>query len=154
MTTLGKIIGGGFPLAAYGGRRDIMAMIAPSGPVYQAGTLSGHPAVMAAGEATLAELTPDLYRGIEARADRLEEGLRRPGLSVSRVGSLLTAFFRDRAPANFAEARESDTEQFARLFNSLRARGVLLPPSQYEAWFLSAAHDDEVIDATLEALER
>ena len=108
--------------------------------------------VMAAGEATLAQLTPELYRAVEARADRLEEGLRRPGVSVNRVGSLLTLFFRDRAPVDFAEARESDTDLFARFFNSLRDRGVLLPPSQYEAWFLSAAHDDEAISTTLEAL--
>src|SRR5437879_4621991 len=98
LTVLGKIIGGGLPVGAYGGRAELMDLVAPSGPVYQAGTLSGHPVVMAAGGATLTQLTPDLYRGIEARADRLEEGLRRPGLSVSRVGSLLTAFFRDRAP--------------------------------------------------------
>jgi glutamate-1-semialdehyde 2,1-aminomutase len=154
LTVLGKIIGGGLPVGAYGGRADLLGLVAPAGPVYQAGTLSGHPVVMAAGEATLTELTPDLYRAIETRADRLEEGLRRPGLSVSRVGSLLTAFFRDGAPANFAEARESDSEAFAGFFNTLRARGVLLPPSQYEAWFLSAAHDDEAIDATLEALPR
>ena len=152
LTVLGKIIGGGLPVGAYGGRADLLDLVAPAGPVYQAGTLSGHPLVMAAGEATLAQLTPELYRAVEARADRLEEGLRRPGVSVNRVGSLLTLFFRDRAPVDFAEARESDTELFARFFNSLRDRGVLLPPSQYEAWFLSAAHDDEAISTTLEAL--
>jgi glutamate-1-semialdehyde 2,1-aminomutase len=106
---------------------------------------------MAAGEATLSELTPDVYSRMENRAERLEEGLRQAGVSVVRIGSLLTVFFRDRAPANFREAKESDTEAFARLFHLMRGAGVLLPPSQFEAWFVSAAHDDDVIDATLDA---
>ena len=152
LTVLGKVIGGGLPVGAYGGRADLLDLVAPAGPVYQAGTLSGHPVVMAAGEATLQQLTPEVYRAVETRADRLEEGLRRPGVSVNRVGSLLTLFFRDGAPINFAEARQSDTALFAGFFNTMRERGVLLPPSQYEAWFLSAAHDDEAIAATLEAL--
>src|SRR6202023_3006704 len=104
LTVLGKIIGGGLPVGAYGGREDLLDLVAPSGPVYQAGTLSGHPIVMAAGEATLARLTTSLYADIEARGRRLEEGLRRPGWSPARVGSLLTLFFRDRAPTNFSEA--------------------------------------------------
>ena len=152
LTVLGKVIGGGLPVGAYGGRADLLDLVAPAGPVYQAGTLSGHPVVMAAGEATLQQLTPEVYRAVETRADRLEDGLRRPGVSVNRVGSLLTLFFRDGAPINFAEARQSDTALFAGFFNTMRERGVLLPPSQYEAWFLSAAHDDEAIAATLEAL--
>jgi glutamate-1-semialdehyde 2,1-aminomutase len=150
LTILGKIIGGGFPVGAYGGRSDLLDLVAPSGPVYQAGTLSGHPVVMAAGEATLAQLTTSTYEAIETRGERLAEGLP-PAASVARVGSLLTMFFRDSAPANFAEARECDAGAFARFFNSMRAAGVMLPPSQFEAWFLSAAHDDAVIDATLEA---
>jgi glutamate-1-semialdehyde 2,1-aminomutase len=151
LTILGKIIGGGLPVGAYGGRADLIDLVAPSGPVYQAGTLSGHPVVMAAGEATLLQLTSDVYAAIEAEAARLEEGLRRDGLSVTRVGSLLTLFFRDAAPTNFREAKECDTEAFGRFFNRMRERGVLLPPSQFEAWFLSAAHGRSVIDATLDA---
>jgi glutamate-1-semialdehyde 2,1-aminomutase len=152
LTILGKIIGGGLPIGAYGGRQDLLDLVAPSGPVYQAGTLSGHPIVMAAGEATLALLTDSMYAAIETRAARLAEGIRRPGASVTRVGSLLTLFFRDRAPTNFSEARACDTGAFARFFNSMRDAGVMLPPSQFEAWFLSASHDDAVIEATLEAV--
>jgi glutamate-1-semialdehyde 2,1-aminomutase len=154
LTVLGKIIGGGLPVGAYGGRADLLDLVAPAGPVYQAGTLSGHPVVMAAGEATLQQLSPEVYKTIEARAARLEQGLRREGVSVARVGSLLTMFFRDAAPANFKEAKQSDTHAFARFFRNMRKAGVLLPPSQFEAWFLSAAHDDEVIDATLAAAAR
>lgn len=151
LTVLGKIIGGGLPVGAYGGRADLLDLVAPAGPVYQAGTLSGHPVVMAAGEATLLQLTDDVYARIEARADRLEKGLQREGASVARVGSLLTLFFRDGAPCDFREAKESDTKAFALFFHRMRDAGVLLPPSQFEAWFLSAAHDDAVIDATLRA---
>lgn len=151
LTILGKIIGGGLPVGAYGGRADLLDLVAPAGPVYQAGTLSGHPVVMAAGEATLLQLTDDVYRRLEARADRLQEGLRRDGSSTARIGSLLTLFFRDHAPTNFREAKESDTDAFAKFFQRMRGAGVLLPPSQFEAWFLSAAHDDAVIDATISA---
>ena len=146
---LGKVIGGGMPIGAVAGRADLMDLLAPAGPVYQAGTLSGHPVVMAAGEATLLQLTDDVYRQLEARANRLEEGLRRDSSSIARIGSLLTLFFRDSAPKNFREAKESDTHAFAKFFQRMRNAGVLLPPSQFEAWFLSAAHDDAVIDATL-----
>ena len=151
LTVLGKIIGGGLPVGAYGGRADLMDLVAPSGPVYQAGTLSGHPVVMAAGEATLAQLTPDVYARIDAQAARLEAGLRLAGACVARVGSLLTLFFRERPPRNFNEAKTSDTQAFARFFHSMLNAGVLLPPSQFEAWFVSAAHDDSAIDATLAA---
>ncbi|MEO8744346.1 MAG: glutamate-1-semialdehyde 2,1-aminomutase [Candidatus Dormibacter sp.] len=154
LSVLGKIIGGGLPVGAYGGRADLMELVAPSGPVYQAGTLSGHPVVMAAGEATLAQLTPDLYTAIEAQAAKLEAGFRVPGACVARAGSLLTVFFRDRPPQNFAEAKASDTKAFARFFHSMLDAGVLLPPSQFEAWFVSAGHSDSVIDATLEAASR
>jgi len=153
LTVLGKIIGGGLPVGAYCGRVDLLDMVAPSGAVYQAGTLSAHPVVMAAGEATLSQLTRDVYTAIEARAGRLEEGLRRDGVGVARAGSLLTLFFRDVAPGNFREAKESDTAEFARFFHRMRTAGVLLPPSQFEAWFLSAAHDDGIVDATLAALD-
>ena len=154
LTVLGKIIGGGLPVGAYGGRADLMDLVAPSGPVYQAGTLSGHPVVMAAGEATLAQLTPDVYAKLEARGRRLESGLRVKGASVARVGSLLTLFFRERPPRNFSEARAADTQAFARFFHSMLEAGVVLPPSQFEAWFVSAAHADAVIDSTLEAAAR
>ena len=152
LTVLGKIIGGGLPVGAYGGRADLLDLVAPAGPVYQAGTLSGHPLVMAAGEATLKELTPAVYAGLEARSARLAEGLRRPGVAVARVGSLLTLFFRAAPPRDFAQAKESDQAAFARFFGALRSGGVLLPPSQFEAWFVSAAHDDEAIARTLGAL--
>lgn len=151
LTVLGKIIGGGLPVGAYGGKAELIDLVAPAGPVYQAGTLSGHPVVMAAGEATLMQLTPDLYRRVETLAARLEQGLRRPGRSVARVGSLITPFFLDETPANFRQARESDISAFASLFQRMRGLGVLVPPSQFEAWFISAAHDETVIDATIEA---
>lgn len=151
LSVLGKIIGGGLPVGAYGGLRELMDLVAPSGPVYQAGTLSGHPAVMAAGEATLQQLTPELYARLDRQSDRLASGLRVNGGCVARVGSLLTVFFRDQPPRNFREAKSSDVAAFARFFHKMRNAGVLLPPSQFEAWFVSAAHDDAVIDATLEA---
>ena len=154
LSVLGKIIGGGLPVGAYGGRAELMELVAPSGPVYQAGTLSGHPVVMAAGEATLAQLTPDVYAAIEAQAAKLEAGLRVPGACVARAGSLLTVFFSDRPPQNIAEAKASDTRAFARFFHSMLDAGVLLPPSQFEAWFVSAGHNDSMIDATLEAASR
>jgi glutamate-1-semialdehyde 2,1-aminomutase len=152
LTILGKIIGGGLPVGAYGGRSDLLDLVAPAGGVYQAGTLSGHPVVMAAGEATLRQLTPELYAAVDRRADRLAEALAGPGRSTARVGSLLTLFFRDRPPRDFSEARQSDTAAFAAFFRSMKQVGVLLPPSQFEAWFLSAAHDDAVIDETIRAL--
>src|SRR2546422_8396361 len=151
LTTLGKIIGGGLPVGAYGGRGDLMDLVAPAGPVYQAGTLSGHPVVMAAGEATLAGLTPDVYAKLERQAGRLASRLSVPHACVTRVGSLLTVFFRESPPMNFAEAKSSDTRAFARFFHLMLEAGVLLPPSQFEAWFVSAAHDDGVIQATLAA---
>jgi len=151
LTILGKIIGGGLPVGAYGGRAELLDLVAPAGPVYQAGTLSGHPVVMAAGEATLLQLTDDVYRRLESRAKRLEEGLRRDGSSTARIGSLLTLFFRDSAPTNFYEAKDSNTNAFAKFFQHMRSAGILLPPSQFEAWFVSAAHDDAVIDATIDA---
>jgi glutamate-1-semialdehyde 2,1-aminomutase len=152
LTVLGKVIGGGLPVGAYGGRAELMDLVAPSGAVYQAGTLSGHPAVMAAGEATLRCLTPDVYSSLEARSAVLEAGLKRiDGASVARVGSLLTVFFSEHLPRDFAEARRSDTAAFARFFRSMLAAGIVLGPSQYEAWFVSAAHGEEDIEATIRA---
>ncbi|HET7420802.1 MAG TPA: glutamate-1-semialdehyde 2,1-aminomutase [Candidatus Dormibacteraeota bacterium] len=155
LTVLGKIIGGGLPVGAYGGRADLMDLVAPSGPVYQAGTLSGHPVVMAAGEATLRRLTRDVYDRIEGNAAHLAAGLEEMGgASVARVGSLLTVFFRESPPRDFAEAKQADTKEFARFFHSMLRAGVVLPPSQFEAWFVSAAHGRDVIDMTLEAARR
>jgi len=151
LTVLGKIIGGGLPVGAYGGRADLMDLVAPAGPVYQAGTLSGHPLVMAAGLATLQLLDAEVYATVEERGARLAAGLARDGRSVTRVGSLLTVFFRSLAPTDYAEAKESDTAAFARFHTRLRGAGVLVAPSQFEAWFLSAAHSEADIDATLEA---
>ena len=154
LTVLGKVIGGGLPVGAYGGAAELLDLVAPAGPVYQAGTLSAHPVVMAAGEATLLQLDSEVYARLEGLAEGLEDGLRRRGVSVGRVGSLLTPFFRDEAPLNFREAKESDTAAFAMFFHHMRESGILLPPSQFEAWFVSAAHDDAVIDATIEAAGR
>jgi glutamate-1-semialdehyde 2,1-aminomutase len=157
LTVLGKIIGGGLPVGAYGGRREVMDLVAPSGPVYQAGTLSGHPLTMAAGTATLRHLAPERYAELEATGAALEAGLRGAaiaagaGVSIGRVGALLTVFFRPEAPRDYAEAGESDRAAFARFFGAMLDAGVLLPPSQFEAWFISLAHGPEVVAETVEA---
>jgi len=159
LTLLGKIIGGGMPVGAYGGRRDLMDLVAPIGPVYQAGTLSGHPLTMAAGLATLLELTAERYRSLDGMAARLEAGLdaaaRGAGvqdlISISRVGSLLTLYFTAARPADAAAALESDRRAYARFFGAMLEAGVLLPPSQFEAWFVSLAHGSGEIDRTIGA---
>jgi glutamate-1-semialdehyde 2,1-aminomutase len=155
LTCLGKIIGGGLPAAAFGGRADVMSAVAPEGPVYQAGTLSGNPLAMAAGEAALAALSrPGLYDVLEARAERLADGLAAAGggrVAVPRVGPLLTVFFSPAPPQNYDEARASDGAAFARFFHGMLERGVMLPPSAFEAWFPTLAHGDAEIDATLAA---
>ena len=157
LTTLGKIIGGGMPVGAYGGRRDLMALIAPDGPVYQAGTLSGHALSMAAGIATLDALDDRAYERLEATGRRLADGLAdaarsagRP-VAIARVGSLLTVFFAERAPVDAAEALAADRDAFGRFFRAMLEHGVLLPPSPFESWFVSLAHDDAIIDETLDA---
>lgn len=137
LTVLGKIVGGGLPVGAYGGRADLMSLVAPEGPVYQAGTLAGHPAVMAAGEATLQLLDETAYARLEKLGEALEEGLRGVG-RVARVGSMLTVFLDGEAA-------------FADFHRRLRSRGVLIPPSQQEAWFISTAHTEEDVARTLEA---
>ena len=163
LTVLGKIIGGGLPVGAYGGRRDLMSMIAPLGPVYQAGTLSGNPLAMAAGTATLDALRamPDAYVRLEALGERLEAGLRGTiestgvRVSIARAGSLLTLFFGlDAPPANWAEAKQADTAAFAKFHHAMLEGGVHLPPSQYEAWFLSLAHTDADVDRTVAVVAR
>jgi glutamate-1-semialdehyde 2,1-aminomutase len=161
ITTLGKIIGGGLPVGAYGGRRDIMSQIAPEGPVYQAGTLSGNPLAMAAGIATLTELKqPGFYDALDEKAERLEKGLRmavkRSGLpaQVGRVGSILGLFFTDRPVCNIEDAKTSDLKLFARYYVKMRERGVYLAPSQFESLFISAAHQETHVDKTIETAER
>jgi glutamate-1-semialdehyde 2,1-aminomutase len=157
LTTLGKIIGGGMPIGAYGGRTDLMNLVAPAGGVYQAGTLSGHPLSMAAGIATLAELTWPRYLELEERAHGLESGLRAAAseadraVSIARVGALLTVFFRPTAPRDAAEAFDADRAAYARFFGAMLDRGILLPPSQFEAWFVSMAHGLPTLEATLDA---
>ncbi|HEX6488445.1 MAG TPA: glutamate-1-semialdehyde 2,1-aminomutase [Candidatus Dormibacteraeota bacterium] len=153
LTVLGKIIGGGLPVGAYGGRDDLMRLVAPEGPVYQAGTLAGNPIACAAGLATLRVLERDPpYARLEAAAERLAEGLHDLPVAVSRSASLLTVFFADQVPVNYEGARRSDLEAFGRLHGAMLADGVYLPPSQFEAWFLSTAHDGEVLDSLERAL--
>ena len=157
LTTFGKIIGGGLPVGAYGGRGEIMQMIAPSGPVYQAGTLSGNPLAMAAGCETLKIIdeTPDFYEKLEEKSAYLENGFRRTlaelnlNYTLNRVGSMLTLFFTDREVVDFDSAKTSDTNKFARYFDRMLEGGVYLPPSQFEAWFVSAAHAREDLDKTI-----
>jgi len=159
LTTLGKVIGGGLPVAAYGGRRDLMERVAPSGPVYQAGTLSGNPLAMAAGIATLGALTRDVHDAIARRTRALAEGLR--GIAARRgvpftadaAGSMFGFFFRAEPVRSFADARESDVELFRRFFHAAVDRGVYIAPSPFEAAFVSAAHGDVEIAATLERLD-
>ncbi|HEY7826617.1 MAG TPA: glutamate-1-semialdehyde 2,1-aminomutase [Candidatus Limnocylindrales bacterium] len=157
LTTLGKIIGGGMPIGAYGGRADLFELVAPSGPVYQAGTLSGHPLSMAAGIATLTALDPDRYLVLDAFAAALAEGVEAAAadagreVAVARVGSLLTAFFRPTAPVDAGEALASDRAAYTRFFGSMLDQGILLPPSQFEAWFVSMAHGEEDVEATIAA---
>jgi glutamate-1-semialdehyde 2,1-aminomutase len=158
LTTLGKIIGGGFPLAAYGGRKEIMEKIAPEGPVYQAGTLSGNPVAVTAGLTTLEILEEtDPYFELERRAARLEAGLREAAASggapvtSNRIGSMMTAFFTGDPVTDYATARRSDTDKYAHFFRAMLERGVYLAPSQFEAAFVSTAHTDAEIDATIAA---
>ena len=157
LTVLGKVIGGGLPVGAYGGRRDLMALVAPDGPVYQAGTLSGHPLTMAAGVATLASLSEGSYAELERLGAWLQDGLAAAAagagatVSLARVGSLVTPFFRASAPRDYREAVEADGAAYARFFRSMRASGILLPPSPHEAWFLSLAHTESEIATVVAA---
>ena len=158
ITCLGKIIGGGLPVGAYGGRRDVMEVVAPLGPMYQAGTLSGNPIAVAAGIACLKALQqPDVYQRLETLAARLADGLRESAqrreipLTVNRVGSMLTAFLCPEPVTTFAEVEKADTAAYGRLFHALLAKGIYVAPSQYEAAFVSLAHSEEDIEATLEA---
>jgi len=158
LTCLGKIIGGGLPVGAFGGRREIMESLAPAGPVYQAGTLSGNPLAMAAGLATLHVLGNDAdYRDLDRKTRRLCDGMMQLfrkkgiGVTINRRGSMFTVFFTDRDVTDFASALRCDTGLFARYFNAMLRHGVSLPPSQFETAFVSFAHTAEDIDRTLEA---
>jgi len=157
LTTMGKVIGGGLPVGAYGGKREILEYIAPVGPVYQAGTLSGNPLAMAAGIATLKEMTPDAYDELERKGRILEEGLRKNAeeagvpVHINRVGSMVGLFFTGEKVTNYSQAKKSDTQRFAEYFRSMLEEGVLLPPSQFEGMFLSTAHTEEDLARTLEA---
>jgi glutamate-1-semialdehyde 2,1-aminomutase len=152
LTTLGKVIGGGLPIGAYGGRADIMRLIAPSGPVYQAGTLSGNPLAVSAGLAMLRhiEAHPEIYAQLESRAGRLTASAP-AGVTVNRVGSMFTMFFTEQPVTDYESAKRSDTARFGRFFRLMLERGVYLAPSQFEAAFLSAAHSEEDIDRTVAA---
>jgi glutamate-1-semialdehyde 2,1-aminomutase len=157
LTCLGKIIGGGLPVGAYGGRADLMELVAPAGPVYQAGTLSGNPLAMTAGLWTIEELSPTLYRSLAKLGAKLAGGLadaaRDVGvpLQVNAFGSLLTPFFTTQQVTDYQSAASSNATTYAAFFRAMLARGVYLPPSQFEAWFLSGAHTERDVDRTLRA---
>ena len=156
MTILGKIIGGGFPVGAYGGKKKLMDLVAPTGPVYQAGTLSGHPIAMAAGLATIKILSErgNLYSYLEQTAKSLEEGLtssQKTPVMVQRVGSLFSLFFSDHPVENAAQARRCRTEFYKPYFRNMLRQGIYPPPSAFETWFISAAHGKKEIAATIEA---
>lgn len=157
LTTFGKVIGGGLPVGAYGGRRDLMQMIAPSGPVYQAGTLSGNPLAMRAGIETLKRLTPETYLQLERSGKLLEEGLLTALRDsdtvgcVQRVGSMITLFFHAGPLRNYEEVKLADHQKFAQFFRGMLERGVHLPPSGYEASFISTCHTSEEIGRTVKA---
>jgi glutamate-1-semialdehyde 2,1-aminomutase len=158
LTTLGKVIGGGLPVGAYGGRRDVMELVAPSGPVYQAGTLSGNPLAMTAGIETLRALRePGVWDGVRRAGERLFTGLgdaaADAGISgqPTHAGTMFGFFFSDAPVRDWESAKTIDTGRFAAFHNAMLDRGVYLPPSQFEAWFLSTAHGDDVIDATIGA---
>jgi len=161
LTCLGKIIGGGLPAAAYGGRADLLSLLAPEGPVYQAGTYSGHPLAMRAGCETLKILqSPGTYERLEFLGGMLETGLHEAAirrgipLTVNRVGSMLTPFFTAAPVTDLASARRSDTDAYSRFFHIMLQQGVLLPPSQFEAWFVSLAHDEQMITSTISKCEK
>ena len=159
LTCLGKVVGGGMPLAVYGGRREVMSLIAPLGPVYQAGTLSGNPLAVSAGLATLAELPASAYERLEQTSQKLADGLRsavaktRQKAVVQSVGSMLTLFFHDGPVKNWNDAKKSDTKRFAAFHQAFTARGIYWPPSQFEAAFVSLAHTSDDVEKTITAAE-
>ena len=155
MTTLGKIVGGGMPMAVYGGRKEIMDCVAPLGGVYQAGTLSGNPIATTAGIATLTALKENkhLYAELEKKAEKIANSYRKIGASVNQIGSLLSGFFTDREVNDYDSATSSDTAKYAKFFNYLLENGIYIAPSQYEAMFVSMAHSDEDIEKTCKVIE-
>ncbi|KIL46230.1 glutamate-1-semialdehyde 2,1-aminomutase [Jeotgalibacillus campisalis] len=159
LTCLGKVIGGGLPVGAFGGREDIMDQIAPTGPIYQAGTLSGNPLAMTAGYETLSQLTPESYDYFIELGDLLEEGFTALAQkysiphTVNRAGSMLGFFFTDEKVTNFDQAKSADLQLFAEFYRHMADNGVFLPPSQFEGWFLSTAHTKSDVEKTLEAVE-
>lgn len=156
LTTLGKIVGGGMPLAVYGGKREIMECVAPLGSVYQAGTLSGNPVAVAAGISTIEQLeaNPDIYDSLEKKSAQIEKAMRSAGLNVNRCGSLLTAFFTEKKVTDYNTAKFADTKKYAEYFGCLLENGIYTAPSQFEAMFVSAAHSDEDIQRTCEVIEK
>jgi glutamate-1-semialdehyde 2,1-aminomutase len=160
LTCLGKVIGGGLPVGAYGGKREIMEQIAPSGPIYQAGTLSGNPLAMTAGLETLKQLTPETYKEFERKADILEAGLKAAAVkygiphTINRAGSMIGIFFTNENVINYEIAKTSNLEFFASYYREMANEGVFLPPSQFEGLFLSTAHTDEDLQKTIEAAEK
>jgi glutamate-1-semialdehyde 2,1-aminomutase len=161
LTCLGKIIGGGLPVGAYGGRREIMEMMAPAGPVYQAGTLSGNPLAMTAGIETIKLLSqPGVYARLEKSSLSLEKGITEAAsgaginLRISRVASLITVFFTAKPVVDYESAKQTDTTFFGRFFQQLLSEGIYWPPSQFEAAFVSLAHSDEDIQTTIKAISK
>ncbi|SDI92301.1 glutamate-1-semialdehyde 2,1-aminomutase [Salimicrobium halophilum] len=160
MTCLGKVIGGGLPVGAYGGKREIMETVAPTGDVYQAGTLSGNPLAMTAGYETLKQMTEEEYIAIEKKVDRLIEGYKEAAeendipLAVNRAGSMVGVFFNENDVIDFETASNSDTDRFAAYYQGMIEEGIFLPPSQFEGLFLSTAHTDEDIEKTIEAAKK
>lgn len=159
LTCLGKVIGGGLPVGAFGGRAEIMEKVAPSGTIYQAGTLSGNPLAMTAGYETLRQLTPDDYKEFERKGDRLEAGIKAASekyqvpVSINRAGSMIGFFFTDEEVINYDTAKTSDLEFFAAYYREMANQGIFLPPSQFEGLFLSTTHSDEDIEKTIQAIE-
>lgn len=160
ITCFGKVIGGGLPLAAYAGSKDVMENLAPIGRVYQAGTLSGNPIAVAAGCAQIEQLTRDSYAKLEKIGATLEDGLnsiikdQRIDATINRVGSMISLFFTNKHPENFADVKASDTEKFKRFFHGMLEEGIYLPPSAFETWFLSTEHTPEFIEMTLQAAHK
>jgi glutamate-1-semialdehyde 2,1-aminomutase len=159
LTCLGKVIGGGLPVGAFGGKAEIMEKIAPSGPIYQAGTLSGNPLAMTAGYETLSQLTPEDYQGFIRKADMLEKGMMAAAekyeipFTCNRAGSMIGFFFTNEDVINYEKAKTSNLDYFATYYREMANNGVFLPPSQFEGVFLSTAHSDEDIEKTIQAAE-
>jgi glutamate-1-semialdehyde 2,1-aminomutase len=160
LTCLGKVIGGGLPVGAYGGRKEIMEQVAPAGPIYQAGTLSGNPLAMSAGLATLTQLTPEHYSEFNRKAEMLENGIRTAAQNydiphtINRVGSMVGFFFTNEEVTNYEQAKTANLDYFTTYYREMANQGIFLPPSQFEGLFLSTVHSDEDIQKTLDAMDK